>query len=69
MKFKLFQICKSSFIQPTNNDNTADNARTSPISTIPHYSTVNPSHNDYPPNTPSDNNDSESPVKVYFKTN
>ena len=38
------------------------------MSTLPHYSTVNPNLNGYPLNTPFDNNDSESPVKVYSKT-
>ena len=68
-RFSLFPKRKSSFNQPTNDDNTTDKTSTLPISTVPHFSTVNPIPKDYPLNSPSDNNDSESRVKVYSKTN
>ena len=68
-RFKLFPKRKSSFNQPTNDGNTTDNTSIFPISALPHYLTVNLKPKDYPLNTPSDNYDSESPVKVYSKTN
>ena len=39
------------------------------ISTSPHYSNVKSNSSDYPLNTPSVNDEIESPVKVYSKTN
>ena len=68
-RFQLFPKRKSFFNQSTDNDNTVNKISTLPLSTLPHYSTVNPNPNDYPLNTPSDNSDSERSVNVHSKTN
>ena len=67
-RFILFSKRKRSFIQSTNNDKNSNNSSLQ-VSTIPHYSTVNSNSNDYPINTLSVNNDNESPVEVYSKSN
>ena len=68
-RIKILPIRKSAFNRSTNNDKTTHNTSTLQISTLPYYSTVNSNPNDYPIKTPTDDNDSESPVKVNSKTN
>ena len=53
-RFKLFPKRKSSFNQHANNGNTTDNTSTLPVSTLPHYSSVNPNTTEYPLKTLSD---------------
>ena len=69
-KFKLFSKRKrSEEDEQTDSDNSI--TKTSPLtnSTLPQYSTVKSDSNYYPLNTTFANNDNESPVKVYSKTN
>ena len=68
-KFEFFSNQKRSFIQQTNNDNYITNTLPLSNSTLPHLSPNNSKSNYYPLNTTSANNDIESPVKVYSKSN
>ena len=68
-RFKVFRKRIIFFNQSTNIDNTTHITSTLPTSKLPLYSTLNSNPNDYPLNIPTVENDSESPVKVYSKTN